>query len=375
MLDLRSAEPKQAHRHTDQSRESNRPFSSATRRKAASWLVLVTVLGLSVLRAHPVLADTVVSSTATVTSSDGLNLRGGPGTSFAVLAVMPAGAVVTISGNGTPDNWLPVQYNGQVGWADGDYLSVTAGTPVPPVAPVAMSATVQPSDGLNLRSGPGSNFGVLVVLAGGSSVTVTGAAQNNWDPVSVNGSSGWVNATYVSASGSSSQAAPTITANSSGSTSGASVTASAGTSAGTTVTVPASTGTGAGVSLAWPNDSRKITTVFSPAHLGIDIDQFPNGSKLAVGAAAAGTVTFAGGASCCSYGLYVVVDHGNGLSTFYAHFSSLSVQKGQAVTQGQKLGLTGCTGTCTGDHVHFEVHVNNTPVDPLRYLPGPWVIE
>jgi len=48
---------------------------------------------------------------------------------------------------------------------------------------------------------------------------------------------------------------------------------------------------------------------------------------------------------------------------------------GQAVAQGQKLGLTGCTGTCTGDHVHFEVHVNNTPVDPLRYLPGPWVIE
>jgi murein DD-endopeptidase MepM/ murein hydrolase activator NlpD len=234
---------------------------------------------------------------------------------------------------------------------------------------------VQPSDGLNLRSGPGSNFGVLVVLAGGTSVTVTGATQNNWDPVSVNGSSGWVDATYLSASASNSQAAPTITANSSSSTGGASVTVSAGTPAGTTTAVTASTGTGAGVSLAWPNDSRKITTVFSPAHLGIDIDQFPNGSKFAVGAAAAGTVTFAGGDSCCSYGLYVVVDHGNGLSTLYAHFSSLSVQKGQAVTHGQKLGLTGCTGTCTGDHVHFEVHVNNTPVDPLRYLPGPWVIE
>jgi murein DD-endopeptidase MepM/ murein hydrolase activator NlpD len=86
-------------------------------------------------------------------------------------------------------------------------------------------------------------------------------------------------------------------------------------------------------------------------------------------AAAAGTVTFAGGNPCCSYGLYVVVDHGNGFTTLYAHLSQIAFAQGQRVTQGQLLGLGGRTGYATGNHLHFEVRLNGAVVNPLSVLP------
>ena len=106
-----------------------------------------------------------------------------------------------------------------------------------------------------------------------------------------------------------------------------------------------------------------------PAHpLGIDIDLYAN-PNAPVAAAAAGTVTFAGGNPCCSYGYYVVIDHGNGFQTLYGHLSSLSVSTGQKVVQGQVLGLGGRTGYATGNHLHFEVYLNGSVVNPLPYLP------
>ncbi|MER3456650.1 MAG: peptidase M23, partial [candidate division GAL15 bacterium] len=69
------------------------------------------------------------------------------------------------------------------------------------------------------------------------------------------------------------------------------------------------------------------------------------------------------------YGLVVVVDHGDGMETWYGHASSLSVRVGQWVERGQVLGRVGCTGACTGPHVHFEVRFRGQPVNPLRYLP------
>jgi murein DD-endopeptidase MepM/ murein hydrolase activator NlpD len=80
-------------------------------------------------------------------------------------------------------------------------------------------------------------------------------------------------------------------------------------------------------------------------------------------------VVFAGGNPCCSYGYYVVVDHGNGFETLYAHFSSIAVSVGQQVAQGQLLGYAGRTGYATGNHLHFEVHLNGQVVNPLTYLP------
>ena len=67
-------------------------------------------------------------------------------------------------------------------------------------------------------------------------------------------------------------------------------------------------------------------------------------------------------------GNYVIIDHGNGLCTLYQHCSRINVKKGQAVFVGAKIAEVGSTGISTGPHLHFEVWVNNVPVDPRLYL-------
>jgi murein DD-endopeptidase MepM/ murein hydrolase activator NlpD len=98
-------------------------------------------------------------------------------------------------------------------------------------------------------------------------------------------------------------------------------------------------------------------------HTGIDIG-VSYGTP--IHAAASGQVIYAGWMD--GYGNLVFVDHGRGISTGYAHQSSIAVSNGQTVTQGQVIGYVGCTGHCFGPHLHFEVRVNGTPVDPLGYL-------
>ncbi len=98
-------------------------------------------------------------------------------------------------------------------------------------------------------------------------------------------------------------------------------------------------------------------------HAGIDI-AVPAG--IGIRAAASGTVVLA--ASTGGYGNYTCIDHGGGVSTCYAHQSSYAVSSGQSVSQGQVIGSVGCTGHCFGDHLHFEVRVNGSPVDPMGYL-------
>jgi murein DD-endopeptidase MepM/ murein hydrolase activator NlpD len=120
----------------------------------------------------------------------------------------------------------------------------------------------------------------------------------------------------------------------------------------------------------WPITARaNITSYFGPRHpLGIDLGlAHARGSSIV--AAASGKVVFAGGNACCSYGLYVIVDHGNGLKTLYAHLSRLDVRAGQWVDRGDSLGPSGSTGYSTGPHLHFEVHRNGVRVNPLSYLP------
>ena len=74
-----------------------------------------------------------------------------------------------------------------------------------------------------------------------------------------------------------------------------------------------------------------------------------------------------------SYGNYVVVSHSDGTSTLYAHMSSRSVSVGQSVSQGQELGKVGSTGSSTGNHLHFEIRVNGSRVDPVNYFSGLYV--
>jgi murein DD-endopeptidase MepM/ murein hydrolase activator NlpD len=124
--------------------------------------------------------------------------------------------------------------------------------------------------------------------------------------------------------------------------------------------------------LAWPA-SGPVTSPFGYRvhpifgvrllHTGIDIGA-PEGAT--VYAADDGIVAFVGGES--GYGNVVAIDHGGGLATTYNHLSAFGVTTGQSVTRGEPIASVGCTGYCTGPHLHFEVRVNGVPVDPMPYL-------
>ena len=118
--------------------------------------------------------------------------------------------------------------------------------------------------------------------------------------------------------------------------------------------------------LIWPVQGP-VTSPFGMRwgrmHEGIDIG-VPEGTP--IHAAAAGTVIYAGWES--GYGNLVVLDNGGNVATAYAHQSRVAVSMGQPVAQGDVIGYSGCTGHCLGPHLHFEVRINGTPVDPLGYL-------
>jgi murein DD-endopeptidase MepM/ murein hydrolase activator NlpD len=132
---------------------------------------------------------------------------------------------------------------------------------------------------------------------------------------------------------------------------------------------PVAPSVGTGVSaqgLMWPVNGTLTSTFgwrWGRMHEGIDVAA-PAGTPIV--AAASGTVILAGWMG--GYGNLVVVDHGGGLSTAYAHMSSFASSVGQAVSQGQVIGYVGSTGHSTGNHLHFEVRVNGAAVDPLGYL-------
>jgi murein DD-endopeptidase MepM/ murein hydrolase activator NlpD len=120
--------------------------------------------------------------------------------------------------------------------------------------------------------------------------------------------------------------------------------------------------------LIWPAAgpiNSPFGTRWGRMHEGIDIGA-KDGSPVV--AAAAGTVTQAGWES--GYGNLVVVDHGGGVSTAYAHLSEITVTDKQSVQPGEQVGNVGSTGHSTGPHLHFEVRLGEDPHDPLRYLPA-----
>jgi murein DD-endopeptidase MepM/ murein hydrolase activator NlpD len=98
-------------------------------------------------------------------------------------------------------------------------------------------------------------------------------------------------------------------------------------------------------------------------HTGVD---FAASEGTPIHAAADGVIVSAG--EYGGYGNATIIDHGGGIATLYGHQSSIGVSEGQRVTRGQVIGRVGCTGACTGPHLHFEVRVNGTPVDPVPYL-------
>lgn len=127
----------------------------------------------------------------------------------------------------------------------------------------------------------------------------------------------------------------------------------------------------------WPcTTSRRITSPMgsrntgiagaSTNHKGVDIGGV--GYTTNVLATKAGVVITSKHSS--SYGNYVVISHGRGNTTLYAHMSSRAVSEGQTVSQGQVIGISGSTGISSGPHIHYEITENGSRVDPLSYLPG-----
>lgn len=110
----------------------------------------------------------------------------------------------------------------------------------------------------------------------------------------------------------------------------------------------------------WPTTTRHISQGFKWGHTGVDID---NRSRPAIYAAEAGTVAFTGWLG--GYGNLIILDHGHGLSTYYAHVDKFYTSKGASVSQGDAIAQMGDTGRSSGPHLHFEVRKNGRPVNPL----------
>ena len=136
-------------------------------------------------------------------------------------------------------------------------------------------------------------------------------------------------------------------------------------SAQATVTYSSGDSTPSASGLIWPVSGPVVSPFgwrWGRMHEGIDVAA---GYGVPIVASAAGVVIYAGWMG--GYGNLIIIDHGGGLATAYAHQSSFAVGGGP-VSQGQTIGYIGCTGHCFGPHLHFEVRVNGSPVDPLGYL-------
>jgi murein DD-endopeptidase MepM/ murein hydrolase activator NlpD len=143
--------------------------------------------------------------------------------------------------------------------------------------------------------------------------------------------------------------------------------------------IPTSSGHSTQYRFIWPEPQAQISQPFGPStywfeppyggyphfHTGIDLVE-PFGSPIF--AADDGVVALVGSSSS-GYGNYVVIAHAGGLDTLYGHLSTALVAAGQAVTQGTVVGLEGSTGNSTGAHLHFELRINQTPINPAPYLP------
>jgi murein DD-endopeptidase MepM/ murein hydrolase activator NlpD len=131
-----------------------------------------------------------------------------------------------------------------------------------------------------------------------------------------------------------------------------------------TVDAPSDAIKGSG-SFSWPT-SGNITQQFWGGHRAIDIGSWVGAP---VKSADSGYVVLAGGGWNGGYGNHVIVDHGNGFATLYAHMNSIFVRAGESVSRGQQIGTVGNTGNSTGPHLHFEIRYQGSPRNPFNWLP------
>jgi len=195
----------------------------------------------------PSIGDTPIGTATVSTVGVSLNMRSGPGTSFGVVRSLPSGAQVEVMGE-AQNGFRPVRYQGNKGWASADFLRVgSGGTPVTPTATAtATAAPTNPPGGgtigdtvtgtasvttvglsLNMRSGPGTSFGVIRGIPSGAQVEVMGAAQGGFLPVRYQGTKGWASADFLRVGSGGTPITPTATATATPVTPTATATASA----------------------------------------------------------------------------------------------------------------------------------------------------
>ncbi len=123
-------------------------------------------------------------------------------------------------------------------------------------------------------------------------------------------------------------------------------------------------------SYVWPVNGRCLTQGAWYGHMAIDVSTAIGDSLYA---ADTGTITYAAWAAGTyyDYGNLIVMNHGNGYETIYAHLNSIGVSAGQTVEKGQFIGATGNTGRSSGPHLHFEIRLQDVTLNPLNYLAGP----
>ena len=300
-----------------------------------------------------------------ITTAGSINLRRGPGTTFASLGKLPQGLSVVLLSR--QDHWYRVQTPaGSLGWVTADYLQVpksvaaqvpvagAAGGTTAPAAPAAVQSAptgVVISGKSNLRAGPSTAFASLGQLASNTTLTLV-ARHGDWIKVSTSkGTIGWISRALLDVS-----------------------TATLGRVPATT-NVPAAPAKPAAAATSnrwiWPTRGR-LTSGFGwrwgVLHNGIDI---ANAKWTLITAARAGTVIEAGW--CSGYGYCVRINHGNGFVTEYGHMAARPyVRVGQRVVAGQRIGAMGSTydrtggGYSTGVHLHFTVKLNGRAVNPLQ---------
>ena len=147
-------------------------------------------------------AETLAARAATVTGKiiapDGLNMRSGPGTSYGILVSIPFGASVTVLDSSS--SWYKVTYSGKTGYVLGQYVQITSTTPTPkPTAAPTVIGTgkITASAGLNMRSGPGTSYGILISIPFGATVSVLDISNSSWYKVTYSGKTGYVSSQYI----------------------------------------------------------------------------------------------------------------------------------------------------------------------------------
>ncbi len=130
------------------------------------------------------------------------------------------------------------------------------------------------------------------------------------------------------------------------------------------INIPPSARVSAGSRLQWPSSSRRINQYYKFRHTGIDIDGDVGSPVYAADSGVVESVVYAR----YGYGYHVVINHGGGRETLYAHNAKIFVRPGQSVKRGQSIATIGLTGRTTGAHLHFEVIVNGGKRNPLSYL-------